>query len=191
MFLINLLFFHIESKVNIIQVWKGFIFSPFNFEFLLGALLAKYALAKNFNFGKTALFGGVSIFIAVWYFSSKTSSPILLTSMFCTASILMIYGGVGIDRSHDVQLPNIVNTIGNASYAIIIVNLPVIVAFSRIYEKLFPAIGLSSWGSWSAILLALLAATVGGVFTHRVIEPILLRLLRKDMTEKYVGKISR
>ena len=188
LFFINLIFFFPNSKHDSFQVWQGFIFSPFNIEFLAGAFLAKLATENTFQFGKTAVMFGTAAFIAIWWSATRTLSPVLLTTIFCTASLLLIYGGVAIDNHHSVTLPKIANMIGDASYAIIIVNLPVIVAFSRIYEKLSPGVGISAWGSWPGVIFAVATAIAAGVFTHRVIEPRLLTLIKKALPQRYAGQ---
>lgn len=168
----------------------NFIFSPFNLEFLVGTLLASYVLNKKNNHGFLTIFVGLGIFVIGWVFLEKKSSSGLVALTFCLASTLMILGGVGIDKKFVLTIPKSLDILGAASYAIIIVNLPIIVLFALLSSKLFDVSQTPVWLSFIYVGLSAMLATAGGIFSCKFIEPFLLLIIEKILRKNIVLKSS-
>lgn len=165
-----------ETAAENPSVWMNFIFSPFNLEFLLGACLSRFLMTRDFKYGFLSAGIGISIFLVGWTFLQGNASPMLMVAVFCSASLFLIFGGVAIDRHHPFEMPRVFDRLGHASYAVIILNLPTTVLFSKFLEKVHLENHHAAWVSWCVLFVAVVIAGIGGIFTNRVIEPILLNL---------------
>ena len=188
-FFTNLILKNSVHSLDLSSVLKEFLLSPFNFEFLLGAMLANQALKKRFHYGGASVLSGCLLFVFGWFGLEAMSPPPVVAAIFCVASLTLIYGGVAIDRKYEIELPRICNIVGNSSYAIIIVNLPVIVAFSRFDKVIFDNLGNSVFISWGTVLVSVTLAIVGGVFTYKFVETTLLKLI-DIVSKKTIGVVA-
>jgi peptidoglycan/LPS O-acetylase OafA/YrhL len=148
----------------------AFLLHPFNLEFLVGALFARFVRDHRVNFGLLWLLGGIAGFVATWLLSDRQTPPWPLAAVYCASSIALIAGGVGIEGDRTIRLPQWMSTLGDASYAIIVVNLPVIVLSNRIVERVFPIDHHSAGIAFLCVAASSLAAIAGGIVAYHLVD---------------------
>lgn len=149
----------------------AFLFSPFNVEFLLGVGLSLFVRTTKSPWPASMLAAGVAGFALAWSLFSASTPSLLVMSVYCASSLLLILGGVELDRRFTVRPPAWIDTVSNASYAIIIVNLPIVVAWTKLVMH---AHWLNPKSGFDGVMLLFsggLLAVLGGIVAHRWIEP--------------------
>lgn len=160
------------------NILLNFILSPHNLEFILGALLAEISLRFKLKKPRIILFTGFVLFMYNWLgFNDGVS--IYPTLTYSIGAGLIILGAIALDKENPKPVNPVVDLIGDASYAIIITNLPIIILSIKVLNKL----GLFSVINNLVLFVIIgLVAAIGGILIHKLIE----NPLHKVLTNKFI-----
>lgn len=156
------------------SVALAFLMSAFNLDFLVGCLLAWLVRTQRGLpawLGPALLTAGGVAYVFGWSAGMGLDRLGVFATYLAGASCLLL-GCAVIDLHRSVKVPRLVTELSNASYAIIVINLPVIVAVTKLAVWLFPA---QREHGWALLALAVVCAGVGGVLVSRWLEPQLRR----------------
>jgi peptidoglycan/LPS O-acetylase OafA/YrhL len=149
--------------------------SPFTLEFIAGCFIGWAVRRGAMPLAGTAAAAGVLVFVAVggyvsahYPFDAEYGLVRVLT--FGTASALMTYGAVGLDRQGRLTAPRWITFWGDASYSTYLTHWYVLLAFARFWP----------WSSgaspqWTASLLAVAACGATAAVVHLAVERPLTR----------------
>lgn len=169
-----------------------FVLSTFNLEFMAGCLLAVYAQRRNPSGGVLWIALGAILFVLGWItFGVLFVGVGVRTPLYTLASCALITGALAVEKHRDIRLPPIVDLLSAASYSMIVINLPVIVAATKIlaYTGVLSAVhfGLTI----PFIFLLVIAASI---FVHVSIERPLIALFTAtaffDQLSLMLGRID-
>lgn len=157
--------------------WK-FFGRQQNFEFFLGMAAAWYVRHRTVRapLGVAAL--GVVIFVAFGLAEIYTAFPARQWEAlgYGLGSMLVILGVVGAERAGDLRIPSLLRLLGDASYSIYLVHMPLLSVMARGLR----ATGLHfGEGNWLLFILMAGLACAGGVLFHVVVERPLMDLVRR------------
>ncbi|UQZ34864.1 hypothetical protein C2I18_15790 [Paenibacillus sp. PK3_47] len=158
-----------------------FLFSPFNLEFLLGCVVAHFALKLKLKYEVFMIAAGVSLFPLAWINNINGYVPVNTTIMYSVASALIILGALSLDSKRTVTIHKWVDKLGDSSYAIIITNLPMIIFITKIFDVLNLH---GTIGYVPAILLTGVLTAIGGMLVHMFIE----QPVTKYLSSKFIVK---
>ena len=166
-----------------------FLMSTFNLEFLIGCLLAEFTKRTRVGGGAWWVLAGVALFITSWVNHGHVLGFDIRTPLYTLASCALIVGALSIESKRRVSLPPLIDMLGDASYAMIVINLPVIVACtaSLAYIGLLEAIPFAI-----TFPIVLLAVVVASVLVHLYIERPLINLFRNilDFITSLYGRVD-
>lgn len=158
----------------------AFVLSPFNVAFLFGCLLAVALNGRRVPGAAGWLLGGAALFLLGWITHGKLADMQLKLVLYVTGAGLLITGAQALEQRRPRTLPRWLDRLGDASYAMIVLNLPVALAAG----KVLGASGLMSGAHvWWAIPLLLGLVVAASLFTHEVIEKPLTRSLSARVDE--------
>ena len=155
----------------------GFVLSPFNIEFLLGAIAAHLLLKRSTNRGPAILAVGISLFAIAslnvsysWFeFNFSIANRIIF---FGVPSFLIVWGAVNTETQWKLAAPKISQLMGDSSYSIYLTHFPVLVAVLIAAKKFGWAPGITG-------LLAVATCVLFGIFVYSTIERPLLQFCRR------------
>ena len=159
----------------------NFVFSPYNFEFLLGCIIAWYVSKKKPRLIVGILSGvsGVVVISAIAYFDNQrflenTLAHILLYSIPSTLFVLAVAVMDTSSRFNSYTNRPII-LLGDSSYSLYLIHYPVYAICSIVTIRL----GLSSHlPMWMIFLLMISISTVISLFFHARIERPLINILK-------------
>ncbi|MBJ6359786.1 acyltransferase family protein [Paenibacillus sp. GCM10012307] len=150
------------------------VFSHYNVNFIAGALCAHIVMKYGSRFGGSFITLGVLGYALNWWLHYSYSSPIPLEFIYLPASLCLLYGAAAFTKVK--RLPPIINVLGDASYSIIVTNLPATILYSTVMNKLglFDKLGFPL-----CIMLIIIFSVVTGVIAYFIIEQPLSAMSRK------------
>ncbi len=159
------------------NAWPRYIFHPLSAEFFLGACAAVASRRLPAHAAPMVLAAGGALFIAalVWRgvldpdptFPARWERVLL----FAPGAALIVAGAAAWERARSIAVPRWLEHLGDASYAIYLAHLPVIVAVGRGWAEV-RLDGLAD-NIVAAIVMAA-AGVAAGLIVHRFIERPLL-----------------
>lgn len=172
--------------------WINFICFPMNVEFFMGVLAALIIPKIPVGFSLPLIFTGSFMFIAsgIFYdqeyqFLANSFNRVLL---FGIPSFIIIIGLVKYELTHRVTMHKVFLSLGEASYSIYLLHLPVIVAFTKI-------ILLFNINSNMVIQLLLILLIVAicfiSILFYKFIEKPVIRKLNKTLNKKNLFGTSK
>jgi len=164
--------------------WIGWFLARFHLLFVAGMLSGWLFLNNKIAIPRTLLLSGFFLFSATWILNC-TLNPWpqkFYEMLYGAGAFLIITGIVRLEQLGEVRIPRPLIFLGDASYAIYLVNFPVISAAAKIGMTFrhVPGGDLIAW-----ISTAILAVSVGCVF-HLVVEKPLLRFFTR-ITERWAS----
>ncbi|MFC0471077.1 acyltransferase family protein [Halalkalibacter kiskunsagensis] len=167
--------FYTTTSLNSQNYFINFLLSMFNLEFLIGCICAYLILKYNIQLKYSVLLIilGILGFLISWM-NQYLTLGIDNVLFYGVSSALLIIGTSSIDRNYNSNIPKMFNVLGNASYSIIVTNLPIIILTVKVFNVLgvYLIIGYSF-----SVLLTIIVAIMGGVVVHFLIEKPLTRKL--------------
>lgn len=152
----------------------AFLLQPFNLTFLCGCLLAVWLRGRVVRVAPVWLAAGVALFVFTWITRGELGGWGMKLPLYMAGACALIIGAQGLEQRRALVLPRWIDLLGDASYAMIVVNLPVALAAG----KVLGAVGLMrGWHVWWAIPLMLVLVVGASIFTHLAIEKPVTRWL--------------
>jgi exopolysaccharide production protein ExoZ len=157
----------------------GFLFSPYNLEFLVGILCACFAKHFRIPLPHLVLTLGIVLFIYAAIVSDNTVQPSShptwlvanpnrqLIALFSCASALMIIGASRLDMENMLDPPKYLVMMGAASYSIYLVHVPVVSATCKILKAFNSSVPIAPF---LAFLVVALVALTAGILFHLYVE---------------------
>ena len=151
------------------------IFSPYNLLFPLGMISALLWRRAGKSSARALLLVGLALFLTVGLLEAlggvEWHKPLRTLTYGLGASAMVIGLAAGA-----VKVPKSLSLLGDASYAIYLIHVPVMAVLARVFAQ----VGLHSAMPRVAVLLALVAsAAIAGLLLHLVVERPLLEQLRR------------
>ena len=152
-----------------------FYFSPFNFDFLIGVLIAKYLKTNFLNLNLTIISIVVGIIFLVFFGMSvqdDVSNRRIL--IFAIPSTIFVISFINLEKQFSVKFPHWLIKIGDASYVLYLIHFPIIILATKFLKKYIH-------GNNSNILFLIFAGIIIpylAVIIHKKIEKPLLTYLK-------------
>ena len=170
--------------VTIGNEYMGMLLFPMNIEFFLGVFIVLIVSRLPQALSFPLLIAGIILFITgAFLFNSgievigKTSNQVLnRVLLFGFPSFLIILSLVKLELSRTIKMHNIFLHLGNASYSIYLIHLPIVAAFFKVIAK-FNIHNNAILLFLSCILFA--AVCAAGIFIYHKIEKPLIKNLNK------------
>lgn len=164
--------------------YKELLLFPMNIEFFLGVFIVLIVNRIPKNWIYPLMISGIAFFIAGAFLSNSdftvvsSSSNVALNRvlLFGLPSFLIILAVVKLEFSKTVNMHNIFLHLGDASYSIYLIHLPIVAAFFKLVVKfnINNAVLLSLCS-----FLLLITVCVAGIFIYHKIEKPLIERLNK------------
>jgi exopolysaccharide production protein ExoZ len=157
------------------NLWMQMIFADYNLEFIFGCLAA-YVLTKyQIKYGMPIICTGAFLYtlsaINYYYSIIKTSSVIT----FGIPSTLIVLGCVALEQKKNINVPNLLLYIGNASYSIYLAHGFFINNITKIILKLKPNIADNLLAlNLSGIIIGIIAIFCGCLIYTYIEKPLFL-----------------
>jgi peptidoglycan/LPS O-acetylase OafA/YrhL len=156
------------AAATVAQPLISTLLRPINLEFVLGliAAIAYRMLPRGFGWGA----GAAGIVIMIWFFSTR-ADYLADSPLFGLASSLLVLAGAQLEPRIRWCIPRMLVGLGDASYAIYLVHLPLMALTAR------AAVRIPGLGNWPACLTFIVACGIaGGYAYHHLFEkPALAR----------------
>jgi exopolysaccharide production protein ExoZ len=142
------LFLIVAAVINIDHaadnIWISMLANPMNIEFLLGILIVLLMDKISVKMVYPLLITGVFLFVVsafliyrgVSVFNTSYNPALSRVVLFGVPSFLIILSLVKLERHKKIQVKNIFLCLGDASYSIYLIHLPIVAAFYKILSKL-------------------------------------------------------
>ena len=177
-FLIGSLYMAFTKQVYIdgqCSIWEYFWFNPLNAEFALGALAGSVFLRHTLTIGQGI---GAAVLGIVWLYGfGDTLNEFFGERLlhYGVASLLILVAVLTYEHLSRPNVPLWIISIGDASYLIYLIHTPMLLPFTRLLTRLFPA--YSPVGVPLACFALIGVVTYLSIITHRLIEKPLMRYL--------------
>lgn len=168
-FTLIFIFFNISESLVL-----NFIFSPLNFEFLMGCIIAYYSLNKTMKYGYYSFLTGIIIFSASSLLVSSGIVNLHRVIQFGVPAAIITYSIVSIELNNGFSKNRLLSYIGDASYSIYLVHFPLLSLWVKVFNSLNIFNLLNNLISSSLIILLTLVCSC---FFHELIEKPILRLI--------------
>jgi exopolysaccharide production protein ExoZ len=150
--------------------------SPLHLQFAMGMGVVWRMRHGSLPFAATTAIAGVLLFVSVGtdedYFKILSNPQASL--LYGIGSAMTLAGLVSLEQDGRIRIPGVVRMIGDASYSIYLVHLPVLslLALLHVHTWIFAIVPTTV-----SFVLLIVLAVLPGIATHFVLERPLLRLL--------------
>jgi peptidoglycan/LPS O-acetylase OafA/YrhL len=157
-----------------------FIFSPFNFEFLLGCLSAFIVRRFTIKFNWLVLIIGCTGFILSWLsirYGVFLEFSVARLIGFGVSSALIIIGAASLDLTNNkIPTSRLLLYLGNSSFSLYLVHIPIYYELDIVYKKhnIFESLGFGV-----ATTISLLTALLIGCLFHSLLESPIQKFFNK------------
>ena len=173
-----------------LNVWTGVIFNPLTAQFLIGAGIAVLVRSGVTGLAAPVLGAGI-VWLGVLVFGFTGLYPNAMTDFATRALVftppyaLILYGAVALERRSGRIAPRWLITMGDASYALYLVHIPVFLVVGKTVSSLIPDGPLID----NLVLIAgySLAGLAATFVAHLAFEKPMLRVT-KAMSARLFGK---
>ncbi|WP_409303457.1 acyltransferase family protein [Peribacillus sp. SCS-155] len=161
-----------------------FLFNQYNLIFLAGILCAYIVTKYQFNIKLSVLIAVIGFlgFPLTWLNYIYKVISINFDISTGLSSVLIIFGLASIDRQADIQIPKLLNYLGNASFAIYLAHNLILNTLSEVFSRLdlYELLG----GGVGTSLLLLLLITFFGCLVHSFIEKPLIKMFKNRLFKR-------
>lgn len=159
----------------------NFLFNEYNLIFLAGIGSASFVLHYRITI-KLSIFlvvSGLIGFPLTWLNYLYHIVPLNFDIATGACSILIILGLASIDMQKSIMIPNLLNYLGNASFAIYLSHNLVLTVIAELFSNMnvFEALG----GLLTTIMMMTVSTCVG-CFIHSFMEQPMIRILKRKIT---------
>jgi len=158
------------------------VLHPLTLEFIAGCILAKIIHNGFIKYGLSSIILGTALLIVIYIFSGIEHYPTGWMRLLCFGppAALIVYGSISIEFSHSVILPSFLQVIGNISYSMYLIHVPLILVFSLAWSKTGR---LNVFDNILALTLIFFIVFAASVLCYKIVEQPMQRL--KKIMEKY------
>jgi len=157
---------------------------PMNIEFFLGVFIVLLVNHIPKNQSYPILIAGILLFVGGAFLNnndvavvSSSSNPALnRVLLFGIPSFLVILGLVKMELSRTVKMHNLFLKLGDASYSIYLIHLPIVVAFFKLLVKFNIT---NSVVLYLLTFFLLIMVCAGGIYIYQYVEKPLIKTLNK------------
>lgn len=177
------------------NLYEHIIFSPYNIEFLLGAIAAYIVKRSNIRLGWLALIIGIIGFLLSWLsiqYGVFGKFTVVRIFGFGLSSALIIIGSAAIDlRWGNLPKSNALFYLGDASYSIYLIHFPVF----RVLGKIFSVANIyNTLGLWLLTTIILIVTILIGCLFHNFTEKPTLKIIndlinRRKRTDEIIKQV--
>jgi peptidoglycan/LPS O-acetylase OafA/YrhL len=181
--------------MNAVHPAFDLVFHPLTVEFIVGACIGVLIIQGARNWGRMTLWCGMIwlLFIALYRFYTNAPpfpSNWLRVLLSMPPLGLILYGSVVLELlsgrpKQQGVIRRILRQIGDASYGLYLVHLPVLVVIGEVWTTLVTS---EIWHTVILISLWFFGSILFALFIHRRVEQPLLLLLKEKITPILVGK---
>jgi exopolysaccharide production protein ExoZ len=173
--------YHFEKSNN----WLTVVASPMNIEFFMGVIAALIIPHVPFKFSTALIILGSILFITCGILYNQRLwilfEPLYRSFTFGLASFFIITGIVRYEISRKINVHNVLLLLGEASYSLYLLHLPIIVAGLKVFSLL----NIKGTVSIHIAMFALVAAIcLLSVYFYRWVEKPLINKLNAFFSEK-------
>lgn len=162
--------------------WAALIFSPLTFEFLAGCALFYLLRRLNGRGGAIALGLGLAIMLILtvgfddngW---ARLDDHGARTVIYGPPFALILYGAASLERAKRLTAPRWLTATGDASYALYLFHLPIVMVLNRVVETLIGDKGVLD--NLVLVLSCAVASIAAAFIIHRFAERPMLAQTRK------------
>lgn len=148
----------------------GFIFSPFNIEFLGGAIVAHLFLKNKLKYGLGFIALGILGFVISQFIQVDR------VILYGIPSILLIYGMVSYEATKKIKFPILFTFLGDASYSIYLTHYPLLSAINKVFLKIH---FYNTVGYFIATSLIVICTVAVGCLCHLLLEKPLIKTVKR------------
>ncbi len=185
-FLLLLILPFFSADLSNINPYQNLVFFPMNIEFLLGVLIALIVKKVKPIIIKPALVTGILLFfVGIWLANNKIqvfengfSETCNRVLYFGISSFLIVLAIVKMELLRNINVDKILLYLGDASYSIYLIHLPIVAAFYKILKILGIQNPILFYGL-SVILFMFICAT--GIFIYEKLEKPIIKFLNKKL----------
>ncbi|MED4224246.1 acyltransferase [Neobacillus cucumis] len=154
-----------------------FIFSSYNFEFLLGSLIAYLIINKRLTSAKVTIIVSILLLTVSWITAFNYNIGPYRLLFWGIPSALLLYGLVIRDITLNKKTPKFLVFIGDASYSIYLTHIVGLLFLI----KLLDSINVSTSTIYYILPVCVVIIVTAGCFFHILIEKPILRAFRKKL----------
>ncbi len=194
-FLVWAVFIAVLYYTGILSGFKpgSFLFNPIILYFLAGCFIAYLIKGLKKKASPLVVFAGIIIAaILFWIYNMALHAgapadrrDIVYNYLFMIILGLLLWGIVTLDtRSNNIEWPKLLLLIGDASYSIYLIHIPVVLFFYKICNSLVHRYDLKSVFFLNALFVfVFFASLLTGVLVHKVAEKRLLAYFNKQIIQ--------
>ena len=160
--------------------WWRVATNPVNLEFLLG-IAAGLLVLRHRGHGGALLTAGLALLVPAWI-DLSVRGPLLRDAtvgalVVGTGAALAVAGLARLERDGRLRVPALLARLGDASYALYLVHVPLVTLLAVVVSAVLPTPGGAAGVvlQLAVVLLVLAGCQVAGLLAHRVVEQPLLR----------------
>ena len=165
--------------------WINIILYPMNIEFFMGIAVALLVPRINFNISKLLILLGLLFFITAAYFSNADfyifKNAFNRVIVFGIPSMILLLGVVRMEITKQYKVHNIFLYLGEASYSLYLIHLPILVAGIKILDKF--NFGNNIILQIVTIFLIIIICSISILFFKKIEQPLIYRLNKKSINE--------
>jgi peptidoglycan/LPS O-acetylase OafA/YrhL len=158
----------------------GVVFSSYNLLFAFGLIAAYLFKTRQCSRPGLVALGGIAAFLAIGVHQAFAVAPVAKDAHvigYGFASAVILLGACTYERTHGLRAPKLLDTIGDASYSIYLLHLPLLSLFAKALFASRLAAVLPQ--TLSLILLLAAVAAAGIAFSKNVEIPLIAMLNRR------------
>jgi peptidoglycan/LPS O-acetylase OafA/YrhL len=186
-FIILLKFFGIVTFNHYIA---NFLFYGNDLQFIMGCLAAYIVINCRIQRGALYIWGGIIGILVAWML---TMNDLLIRETFFSvlvfglSSTCLIIGAASLERQRAVTIPKFLIFLGDASYSIYLVHIPLVPVFIKVCINTH----ILEYSRFIAATLTWMTLVLLGCLFHKYIEKPLYIVLREKFGGKSTAKIDK
>lgn len=160
------------------------LFSPLNFEFLAGTIIAYLIVKNKLAMSKLFIFSGLAAIAFFWTLENMELLKIHRVVAYGLPFALLIYGTVTSEMTrNNTYSMRITRFLGDASYSIYLTHYPLLSMLNKVFAK-FNIYAL--FGGFISVTLLILIATSMGILFYLVVERNVIAFAKRQMSRDII-----
>jgi peptidoglycan/LPS O-acetylase OafA/YrhL len=162
------------------------IFSPMNFEFLIGCVVA-YLVNRRIFVSNYLILVGVVLLSLFWTVENLEIFKLQRVLAYGIPFAILVYGVVIQEVKYEKSYSNrVLRFLGDASYSIYLVHYPILSILNKVFAKLNL---YNLFGSYIAMSLIILMTTIFGIIFYLIVERPIISFSKKLGNKLFIKPI--